>query len=282
MARSFLTENSGSEYIENWKGEEIAAFQEDLLQKQKSNISEKWFYTYIKKQPSKLPRIDILNLLSAYAGYDNWHAFKSEHPYTTKKKEAHKKSKLYYLALIPIVGMLFYVFNGHNEFEFCFIDADKNERVTSILDIKIIQDDESPIYIKTDSLGCFSYQTNDDHIQFVVQSPYFKTDTIYRNIQTQANSTIKLDTDDYALMLRYYANGNVKDISNRKIQLQQLIADDAKIYQVFSQNNGVELYTKSDFINKLIVPTSSLKNLSVLSKTYKDGKIIKLKFIINK
>ncbi|MBJ2175301.1 hypothetical protein JBL43_13690 [Aureibaculum sp. A20] len=276
---SYFKENVASESIENWKGEEISAFQEDLLQKQKSSISEKWFYTYIKKEADKLPRIDILNLLSAYAGYQNWHTLKTTFPDSTIKVSKWN-NKFYFLLLFPILALVFYFTNKKNEFQFCFIDQDKNESVTSVLDIKIIHDFESPIYLKTDSLGCFTYKTKEKNIRFVVQSPYFKTDTVYRNITTQANNTINLNTDDYALMLQYYANGNVQDLKNRKKQLQNLIADDAQIYQVFSQNNGVEIYAKEDFINKLIVPTSSLKKLKVLSKTYIDGKIIKLKFII--
>lgn len=280
ISRSFLKEKSASENIEDWKGEEIAAFKVDLLEKQKSSISEKWFYTYIKNEPTKLPRIDILNLLSSYSGYENWLAFKEAFPYTQVKKDK-KRFKLYALLLIPLFAVLYYFSNSKNEFEFCFIDEDKNESVTGSLDIKIIQNNESPIYLKTDSLGCFSYTTTEKNIRFVVQSPYYKTDTVYRSISSQVNNTIKLNTDDYTLMLHYYANGNVKDIKSRKKQLQNLIAKNAQIYQVFSKNNGIEIYTKDEFINKLIVPTHSLKNMSILSKTYKEKKIVKLKFIIN-
>lgn len=63
--------------ISLWKGIDIVYFQEDLLQRAKGNLSEKSFYTYFKTSPvSKLPRIDILNLLSIYAGFDSWAAFK--------------------------------------------------------------------------------------------------------------------------------------------------------------------------------------------------------------
>ena len=81
-------------------------------------------------------------------------------------------------------------------------------------------------------------------------------------------------------MLQYYSNGNKSDWKKRKQQLQQLIADDAQIYQLYSQNLGIEMYSKEEFISKLTVPTSSLKNIKVLAKTYKNGKIIKLKFMV--
>lgn len=66
--------------ISKWKGIDIIYFQEDLRKKAKGNISEKSFYTYFKNAPvTKLPRIDMLNLLSIYAGYDSWYEFKKQH-----------------------------------------------------------------------------------------------------------------------------------------------------------------------------------------------------------
>ena len=66
--------------ISKWKGIDIIYFQEDLRKKAKGNISEKSFYTYFKTVPSsKLPRIDMLNLLAIYAGYQSWYDFKKNH-----------------------------------------------------------------------------------------------------------------------------------------------------------------------------------------------------------
>jgi len=65
------------EDISKWKGIDIIYFQEDLRQIAKGNISEKTFYTYFKTVPAtKLPRIDMLNLLSIYAGFVSWHDFR--------------------------------------------------------------------------------------------------------------------------------------------------------------------------------------------------------------
>ena len=66
--------------ISKWKGIDIIYFQEDLRKIAKGNISEKTFYTYFKTKPStKLPRIDMLNILSIYAGYTSWYEFKKNH-----------------------------------------------------------------------------------------------------------------------------------------------------------------------------------------------------------
>lgn len=77
----YLEEHTPSqEDISQWKGIDIIYFQEDLRKKAKGNISEKTFYTYFKSSPvSKLPRIDMLNILSIYAGYTSWFDFKKNH-----------------------------------------------------------------------------------------------------------------------------------------------------------------------------------------------------------
>ncbi|REC49052.1 hypothetical protein [Chryseobacterium pennipullorum] len=77
----YLKEHTPSQDdISKWKGIDIIYFQEDLRKKAKGNISEKSFYTYFKTSPvTKLPRIDMLNLLSIYAGYESWYEFKKQH-----------------------------------------------------------------------------------------------------------------------------------------------------------------------------------------------------------
>ena len=267
--------------IEKWKGDEIVAFQEDLFSKVKARVSEKWFYTYFKNNADKLPRIDMLNLLSEYVGYANWNDFKrNNNAVKANQKKGTLKKYWIFLLVVPILVFAGLNWKGTNSFHFCLVDEDKNEPITSVVDVKILQYKQSPLYLKTDSSGCFSFQTKEETIRFVVQSPYHKTDTISRHIDHKDRSVVKLRTDDYALMLQYYSTGNKADWKKRKLQLQQLIADDAQIYQLFSQNMGIELYTKSEFINKLTIPTSSLRDIKVLDKAYKDGKIVKLKFMV--
>lgn len=273
--------NSMSSSIKDWKGEEIIAFQEDLFNKVKGKVSEKWFYTYIKNTPEKLPRIDVLNLLSNYVGSNNWNTFKANNSVKNRGvKKSKSISKLWILVLIPLL-VIIYNYTTKNTFEFCFIDAIKNENITSILlDIKVLQDDESPMHYKTDSLGCFSFKTKKDVIKFVVQSPYHKTDTIIRNINSNNNQIVKVKPDDYALMLHYYANGNISDWKAHIEKLNSLIDNDVKIYRLFKNNMAVELYSKDEFVRMLTIPTKSLKRIVILDKTIRNGKIVTLKFIV--
>ena len=82
--------------ISKWKGIDIIYFQEDLRKKAKGNISEKSFYTYFKTVPTtKLPRIDMLNLLAIYAGYQSWYDFKKKNLFANEYiSETEKPSEI--------------------------------------------------------------------------------------------------------------------------------------------------------------------------------------------
>ncbi len=280
IATTFLKNHTAPAAIEEWKGEEIVLFQEDLFAKVKARVSEKWFYTYCKKEASKLPRIDMLNMLSQYVGFRNWAAFKKEHTLKLQGKTKTKSFQFVVLALVSLICLLWLFTNTKNEFKFCFVDDLQHTPITDAVNIKIISTKESAIELKTDSLGCFSYTTNAEYITFVVKSPYYKTDTIVRYIDTNEHQLVPLATDDYALMLKYYAEGNSNDFKKHKAQLNELIADEAIIYQFHSNTIGVEVFSKEDFVRMLTIPTSGLRRVKILDRTLKDGKIVKLKFIM--
>ncbi|MCW5520958.1 hypothetical protein J1N09_14000 [Aureitalea sp. L0-47] len=279
VSRTYLETHSAPEDIGNWKGEEITGFQEDLFEKTKGRVSEKWFYTYFKNDADKLPRIDMLNLLSGYAGYKNWNDFKQANS-EVKSGTNRTGLKLWYsLAIIPLAFIVYSLIDFDHTYEFCMVDEDYGEPISEIaLSIKVLVEGESPIYMKTDSTGCFQYTTSEKTIRFVIQSPYHKTDTIVRHIESNKNAIVPVATDDYAVILKYYSSGNTNELQKRRKQLANLISDEAQIFQVYPNSSGIEMYSKEEFINKLTIPTSSLKNIRILDKRYADGKIVKLKF----
>jgi hypothetical protein len=275
----FLQNNAAPSDIADWKGEDITLFQEDLFSKTKARVSEKWFYTYFKNDANKLPRIDMLNLLCNYVGFENWHTFQKKH--TTDKVLSNTIfKKLVFTSVVLLAVFFVYKIITPNQYHFCFIDEDKKEPITSILNIEILEDGQSPVYLKTDTTGCFVYRSKSGFIHFVVQSPFYKTDTIYRNYRSATNQMVPLATDDYALILDYYSNGNISDLKKRQIELQKLIDDDALIYQLFKNNIGIEIYSKEEFIRRLTTPTNELRRIRILNKAFKNEQIVKLKFIV--
>lgn len=269
---TYLKSNNGVKDFKKWSGDDIVSFQEDLLAKVNARVSEKWFYNYFKNDPEKLPRIDMLTILSKYIGCENWEDFKN--------KNTEKSSRKFLVFIVPIITLFIVIFqkNKENTFHFCFYDEDKKEPIVVPIDIKILDKKESPLFFKSDKNGCFEYKTKSDYLEIVVSSAYYRTDTIRR--KNTSKSTINLTTDDYTLMLDYYTNNKLKDWNERKAELEKLIDDKAVIYQLYSKNIGVEIYTKNEFINLLTIPTSNLKKIKILSKEFKNSKIIKLKFIV--
>ncbi|MGS0748460.1 hypothetical protein [Halpernia sp. GG3] len=347
--------------ISKWKGIDIIYFQEDLRKLAKGNISEKSFYTYFKNSPvSKLPRIDMLNILAVYAGYDTWYCFKKEHlfaneilhdnedvetlnetevegleenlgkneliavsSYITQKKEVENSilqdydtdkqivnakvsfknieedqdsisnnsfvKKYLWLGisaiLLILVGLLVFkdeIFS--RKYYYSFIDADRNSKINAELQVQILKDNESPILYVAKPNEPFVYTTKSKTLTMVVSSPYYRTDTIQRNLDTAPDAeNIELKPNDYALMLFYYSK-SLKDLKRKRENLNNLISDNVLIYQVYdNEKYGVETMDKQRYINLVTIPSTSLEKLEVIdTRTNKDGKIDMIKFKIAK
>jgi hypothetical protein len=268
--------------IEHWKGQEIVYFQDDLELKVKGRISEKWFYTHIKDENNKLPRIDILNLLSKYAGDSDWADFKLKNEIkdpdvTLVRKVNHIKWMLYIGTALLLGSFLYYLFRART-YEFCFVDSDKNTQIVNQpIEIILLKENQSPRHIWCNN-GCFSVTTREKKIQFVVKTAYYKVDTIVRLLHSPRED-IHLKTNDYALMIHYFSKANKTDWAKRRKQLDGMIADNALIYQVYDDENiGMELFNKQEFIDKLTMPVRSLNNIEIIETLYAGSKISLLKF----
>ena len=364
----YLKDHSPSfDEISKWKGIDIIYFQEDLRKKAKGNISEKSFYTYFKNSPvTKLPRIDMLNILSVYAGYVSWYDFNKNHlfadeilkdyeelqeseidelekevenaqilepdpekeeitqisipketnlaqeksilqtnnidnqPIEIKKEElstydiSENKStfsivkKYIWLGISAILAILLGILGFKDElfskkFYYTFVDADRSSKINAELQVQILKENESPILYNTKADSSFVYTTKSSSLTMVVSSPYYKTDTIRRNLETAPEAeTIELKPNDYAIMLFYYSK-SLKDLKKKRVSLNYLISDHALIYQVFdNQFYGVETMDKQRYINLVTLPSTSLEKLEVIdTQTDKSGKIVMIKFKID-
>jgi len=287
--------------ISEWKGQEITDFQEELLKSVNAHISEKWFYIHMKSVSKSLPRIDVLNLLSKYSGYANWDDFvfknqdlilqsqRGESQVPAVPQATALKANRYFIsipfAVIVIVLIFFGVFKLFNtrEYKFCFYDADTREPIKNArIEVKVLTEGESPSVLFCNAEGCFMLKTDKSKIKLVVSTPYYQTDTITRIVKKlNINEILSLHANDYALMIHYFSEMKVDDWGKRRTRLENMIADDAMIYQLYSRNNtasGMELLNKEEFIDKLTMPSGSLKNIEVLDTKLRDGKIVILRF----
>ena len=273
--------------ISDWKGQDIVNFQEELLLKVNAHISEKWFYTHMKTDSGKLPRIDVLILLSKYAGYADWNDFVYKN--SGKRPGIKVSSGNLYFILVPllVVGAMgiFLLINklaSNREYTFCFYDTDTKESITHTgIEVSVILENESPVNYLCSPDGCFTMKTDQSIIRMVINSPYYRNDTIKRYLRRfNPEETIGLKANEYALMLRYFSEMNVQDWQNRRLKMDEMFDDGAMIYQVLNDKNatGMELYTKWEFIDKMTMPVQSLKNIEILNTKYVGEKIAVLRF----
>ena len=284
-----------SSNMSEWKGVDITTFQEDLMKEVNGRVSEKWFYTHLKITNNKLPRIDMLDLLSVYSGYENWANFKAHKK--LKKKATTKKTGIIITVIVSVISCTaFFVINNLGtsvvavktekkmdakfEYNFCLTRMDNKPIRDNDIEILLLHTDESPTTIKCDSTGCFTTLLDTATIIFSIYSPYYLGDTITRKYGThKLGEKIKLKTNDYALMIHYFSNSKIEDWTKRKLQLDDMIARHAKIYQTnIAGNIGMEIYNKREFINKLTMPLNSLKNIQVTETIYRQDKIVFLRF----
>jgi hypothetical protein len=273
--------------IEDWKGQEIIDFQEELRTHVKEHISEKWFYLHMKSDTGKLPRIDILNFLSKYAGYLDWNDFRYQQQGNGQKVKPVEESKRFFY-LIPVFllvafGAIFAIikFATVREYQFCFNNQlTKKPVMDGSIDIVLLKNNESPEYIACDSNGCFSIRTSKSVIRFIVKAPYYRIDTIRRILRRdKRHEMISLRTNDYALMIHYMSSARVVDWEARRSQLDKIFSDNAMIYQLFMDETlGMEVYNKWEFINKITMPSAGLKNLEIIETVFSGEQISALWF----
>lgn len=276
---------------------EIARFQELMQAQAGGRISEKWFYTHLKKDQAKLPRADVLDLLSRFAGYTCWAGFKNEQaPLAIDDQSGsqlrHFDRRTGRIAAILATGLLALFALAAalaswwppalKAYEVCFTDALTQEPLSGV-GIRLEQwgSGESPLVVMAGPSGCHTFRTAADEVVFKVEAAYYRPDTITRRLESEYfKENIPLRRDDYAWMIHVFSNGKMADLKKHREQLDRMIAPDAVVLQVdASTGAGVELYNKSEFITKMTMPVSGLKNLKVLETLYDgSGRIQKLRF----
>ncbi|MEZ4775481.1 MAG: hypothetical protein R3D00_20015 [Bacteroidia bacterium] len=282
--------------IAEWKGQEIVNFQEDLAREVNGRISEKWFYTHLKSSDNRhLPRIDVLNMLSLYVGFPDWEAFvqsvaeaEGTEPQLRFPSSGTIGSKPWSLiskltagiALIAVFALILANTIRKADYVFCFVDADEQKPVNGV-EVWILENQETPRAIAVDEKSCVKIAENRPEITFVVKAPYYRPDTIVRKSASHREpESIPLRKDDYALMLHYFSTDNLKDWKKRREQLEKIFDDEVRIFQVSPGSmQGMEMFNKEEFIDKMTMPLKSLRNIEILETNYVNGKIAGMRFI---
>jgi hypothetical protein len=186
------------------------------------------------------------------------------------------------LLVVVIVTLFYFTYKSFyaQEYSFCFYDSVSKEPISnSIIEVTLLESKESNRNYLCNADGCLTLKTNKSKLKFVVETPYYHRDTIIRRLNSfHRTENIKLKIDDYAIMIHYFSNSNVQDWLKRRDDLNLMFSENAKIFQVYEGTIGLEIYNKWEFINKLTLPTSSLRDIEILDTKYSGEEITHLRF----
>ncbi len=212
----------------------------------------------------------------------------------TPKKNFFKKNAwaLVTSVLIAITGLLgFKDVLFSKTYKYCFIDKDRGVSVINTLEIMVVKENESPLMYKIKPGECFYYSTKDKNLKMRISAPFYEPLEVNRNLENAPEEEkIELKPDDYKMAVYYFS---IKDIQQgnpaervalmkqKRNQLENLISNNAVIYQVYDNNTyGIERLDKQKYITLVTTPTTSLKNLNVIEMKKDNGKIVSIKFKI--
>lgn len=252
----------------NFSSQDILQLIDDIQIQTKSTVSEKWIYTHLKPETNeKLPRKDMLDILTSYANEKSWDAFKFNAintletlPQSNKQKNKWKLSYLLYSVLFLIfLGILYFKIKKPNPTSIVLKNSITNDRVSK-QEVKayIIEDSiEKPVDLEKEEI------TNEKPIKVLIKSPFYQSKKIIIEPNIAVN-TIELKPNDYALVLKAFLKSDIKDWQIRKQQLKKILSDNLEVIVMLPNNLGAEYLNKEEFAQKLIIPSPSLKKMSII------------------
>jgi len=282
-----LTYQKQYPYFEgNWKTFSSQDIQNliDLIAVQvKQTVSEKWIYTHLKVETNdKLPRKDMLDILSQLVGYSGWdeYVFKCKQEVIPNvvqpKRNYNVVFSLGFIGLF-LIGFFSYRYLNREEVQTIEVkNAFTEEQINSeeVKAVMIENNVETPIEMVDSKIQI----TTKDSAKIVLKSPYYKDKTIV--VGKENSNTISLQPDDYAMMLKGFMKSDIKDWETRKEQLQKILADDLEVLVMLKNDLGIEYFNKQEFSEKLIVPSVALKRMKVIDIQSNDKDEIKFIRII--
>jgi hypothetical protein len=246
-----------------------------IEEKCKQTISEKWIYTHLKPETNnKIPRKDMLNILSEFVGFSGWDEFTFEEKIVQtiegSQSEKSKISKKWLLLLFIPLALVVVFFSKKEESKSKTIQLNNeytNEKVNAE-EVKVFEVKDSVKQELEIKEGKVQVSNNgNEKSKLVIQSPFYEPKTIVINSNgsvTEPPKRIDLKPDDYAMMLKAFMLSDIKDWQTRKEQLNKILSDNLEVIVMLKDDLGAEYFNKSEFSQKLIVPTASLKKMKIV------------------
>jgi hypothetical protein len=251
----------------------------------KQTISEKWIYTHLKPESnSKIPRKDMLNILSQFVEYSGWEEFIFNDISVSQKNKAPKKMLwIFALTLIFLIIIAFIYFYKTKQQETKTIHLNNeftHEKIKSE-EVNVVQVNDSiaqPLKVVDGKVQLEN--TTNKKSKLIIKSPFYRTRTIDLNSDSSVSqpiSNVTLQPDDYAMMLKAFMLSDIKDWQTRKEQLNIILAENLEVIVMLKEDLGAEYFNKKEFSQKLIIPTASLKKMKIVEIKNDENK--KIQFI---
>lgn len=259
--------------LRDWSLNDIRDFQADLEAVCKSSVSEKWVYTHFKNVSERLPRIDVLNLLSAYVGCRNWDDFVASHfradATSTPAALKHTRRWLILALVAGLAVVVWWSIRPEGRALLILVDAYTREPLQpESLSVSL-----NGMAIRYD--GAVEVRPGDT---VIAEGPYYKQRVVVVPSKADGSVFAEVFPDDYALMLSFFSRSTADDLDKRRTQLIEAIHPSARIFQSHPQYEGIEMLNRDEFIDRLLLPLNSLRNLEIQHVLYEDDRIFRLQF----
>lgn len=286
-------QNSYPYFNGSWKSfssQDILNLIDDIQLKTKQTVSEKWMYTHLKPETNqKLPRKDMLDILSVYVGKSGWDEFvfnnnvnKNDNSNNNNNSNSNnnnnknvgfgfsKKFGIWMLFLGSLsIGFFIWKFASKEEQKLEFQNSfTKDSIAKEEVKAYVVEDTvEKQIDINSSTFKI------DKATKVVLKSPFYKPKEI-TILPNEPITRVELNPNDYAMMLKAFMKSDIKDWQTRKEQLNKILSDNLEVMVMLQNNLGAEYFNKQEFSQKVILPTASLKKLKIVElKQENDNKI---------
>ncbi len=267
----------------NWKSfssQDIQNLIEGIEEKTKQSISEKWIYTHLKPETnSKLPRKDMLDILSQFSGFSGWDEFVFKNkevaiePKEVLPKKNNKKAFIIFGILALIVLVAFIIYSNKKTTQKFQLKNEFTQETIRAKDVKAYKiEDNKKVQIPIQNAEV-EVEVEDENTKIIIESPYYKKQEV-KAAKTSGKTEILMKPDDYAMMLKAFMKSDIKDWETRKVQLDKILSDNLEVLVMLKENLGAEYFNKKEFSEKLIIPTASVKMMEILEiKKDQNGQI---------
>lgn len=264
----------------NWKtfsSKDIRQLIDVIEQETNQRISEKWIYTYLKKEhPEKSPRKDMLDILSRFAGFSGWDEFSVKaREEKSEEKTSFKRKKWWFAVIVLLVIVAVEVF--------FYVNSDKPETKETIETKQPIEENlerQTPDSINENTIEKSIQSEKPNSVlkpnteKGQTHSVQKKEDKFKPKTTTKTDKKSVLTENDYQLILTNFMTSDLRDWKTRKQQLDKMLSDNLEVVVVLKNGLGAEYFNKTDFSQKLIIPTETLKTMTITElKTNAENKI---------